>query len=406
MSQSVVSAPQSSPPRKRELRLPKVLVAVGVLLIVLGVVAAFVVPAVAVKYPGGPLNKTAHAQGTFTLYIDPATAGPLAKPQKLSLDIKRNLHVIETDGSRAVVAENDVEQIGNLKPQDLQQRYVLDRKSLKDVADPRAWAYTPSNKVDRSPAYSVNLPFDSGNGPYQVWKNESGVSYAFTKKATVHEGGVTLFRYQGSMTGAPAQSYYIDQLASQGIPKSLTPAQAATQLRAQGADPALLETAVLPALAPADRSAALTILGQNVPLKYTIDVRTSFLVEPKTGAIVGLEQINQTLYATPDIQGIGRIQTILSKPQYAKNAAVQAAASVIGKLVRNPPHSRIFNITYAQLPASVKDLAAFAKSRADKITLAKVTIPAVIGGLGVLVALTGVVLGFLHRRRGNRMASA
>ena len=72
------------------------LFSVGVLLIVLGVVAAFVVPALAVKYPGGPLNKTAHATGTFTLYIDPATAGPLATPQKLPLDIKRNLHVIET----------------------------------------------------------------------------------------------------------------------------------------------------------------------------------------------------------------------------------------------------------------------------------------------------------------------
>ena len=235
--------------------------------------------------------------------------------------------MIETDGSRAVVAENDVEQIGNLKPQDLQQRYVLDRKSLKNVADPRAWAYTPSNKIDRSPAYSINLPFSSGKGPYQVWKNESGVSYAFTKTASVRRGAVTLYRYQGSMTSAPAQSYYIDQLASQGIPKALTPTQAAAQLKAQGADPALLETVVLPALAPVDRSSALAILAQNVPLNYTIDVHTSFLVEPKTGAIVGLEQINQTLYATPDIQGIGRIQTILDKPQYAKNAGSAVRSS-------------------------------------------------------------------------------
>jgi hypothetical protein len=399
MSQAVVSAPQSDAPGKRPSRLPKWLFAAGVLLLVLGVISAFVVPALAVKYPGGPLNKTAHATGTFTLYIDPATAGQLKTPQKLPLDIKRNLHVIETDGSRAVVAENDVEQIGNLKPQDLQQRYVLDRKSLKDVADPRAWAYTPANKVDRSPAYSINLPFSSGKGPYQVWKNESGVSYAFTKTAKVRQGGVTLYRYQGAMTGAPAQSYYIDQLASQGIPKALTPAQAAAQLKAQGADPALLQAAVLPALAPADRSAAIAILAQNVPLKYTIDVHTSFLVEPVTGAIVGLEQINQTLYATPDIQGIGRIQTILSKPQYAKNASVQAAATIIGKLVKNPPRSRVFNITYSQQPTSVSDLAAFAKSRADKIHLAKVVLPVAIGGAGVVLLLAGLVVGVVGRRR-------
>ncbi len=380
-------------------RLGKAIIAVGVLLIVLGVVAVYALPALAVKYPGGPLNKTAHAQGTFTLYIDPSTAAPLATPQKLPLDIKRNLDVIETSGSRAVVQENDVEQIGNLKPQDLQQRYVLDRKSLKNVADDRAWAYTPSNKIDRSPAYSINLPFSSGKGPYQVWKNESGVSYAFTKTASVKRAGVTLYRYQGSMSGAPAQGYYIDQLASQGIPKSLTPSQAAAQLKAQGADPALLESAVLPSLAAADRSAATAILAQNVPLNYTIDVHTSFLVEPKTGAIVGLEQINQTLDASPDIQGIGRIQTILNKPQYAKNAVIQSAATVIGKLVKNPPLSKIFNITYSQLPASVDDLATFAKGRAGKITLAKVTLPSVIGGAGVVVLLIGLGASWATRRR-------
>ena len=162
---------------------------------------------------------------------------------------------------------------------------------------------------------------------------------------------------------------------------------------------------VLPALAPVDRSSALAILAQNVPLNYTIDVHTSFLVEPKTGAIVGLEQINQTLYATPDIQGIGRIQTILDKPQYAKNAAVQSAAAIIGKLVRNPPRSRIFNITYAQLPASVDDLAAFAKGRADKITLAEVTIPLVIGGAGVVLTLVGLGLGVRGRRRTGQKAA-
>jgi Porin PorA len=383
------------------MKLPKVLFGLGVVLLVAGIVAVWALPALAVKYPGGPLDKTAHATGTFTLYIDPATAGPLKTPQKLPLDIKRNLHVIETDGNRAVVAENDVEQIGDLKPQSLQQRYVLDRKTLKDVADPRAWAYTPSNKIDRSPAYAVNLPFSSGKGPYQVWKNESGVSYAFTKTGTVRQNGITLYRYEGSMTGAPAQSYYIDQLASQGIPKALTPAQAATQLAAQGADPAVLQAAVLPALAPADRTAALAILAQDVPLKYTLDVHTSFLVEPATGAIVGLEKINQTLYASPDIQGIGRIQTILNKPQYAKNAAVQAAATIIGKLVKNPPRSNVFKLDYSQLPASVNDLASFAKGRADKIHLAKVTLPSVIGGVGVLLILVGLGLGWA-RRHGHR----
>lgn len=385
------------------MRLPaKVLMSVGVVLIVLGVVAWFVVPAVAVKYPGGPLNKTAHATGTFTLYIDPSSAAPLATPEKLALDIKRNLHVTETSGSRAVVAENDVEQIGTLKPQDLQQQYVLDRKSLKNVDDDRAWAYTPNNKIDRSPNYSINLPFSSGKGPYEVWKNEAGRAYPFTKIGQTQAAGVKLNRYDGILKGAPAQDYYIDQLASQGIPKSLTPAQVAAQLKALGADPAVLEKTVLPQLSAEDRATSISLLAQNVPLNYTIDVHTVILVEPKTGAIVGLEKINQTLYAAPNIQGIGRIQTILGKPQYANNAVVKAAAGVIGKLVQNPPKSRIFNITYSQLPASVDDLAKFAKSRADKITIAKYVVPLGILGAGVVVTLVGLGLGMWNRRRSTR----
>ncbi|MCW2546069.1 MAG: hypothetical protein JWN96_529, partial [Mycobacterium sp.] len=185
---------------------------------------------------------------------------------------------------------------------------------------------------------------------------------------------------------------------SQGIPKELTPAQVAAQLKTLGADPALLEAAVFPALSAADRTAAAGLLAANVPLKYTIDVDTTFLVEPNTGAIVGLDRINQTLKATPDIQGIGRIQTILSKPEYAKNAVVQSAAGVIGKLVKTPPVIKIFNIDYSQVKdspyaGSEADLATFAKGRADQITLAKVTLPLSIGGAGVLLALIGLGLG-------------
>jgi hypothetical protein len=387
----------------------KVLLSVGALLIVLGVVAAFALPALFVKYPGGPLNKTAHATGSFTLYIDPATAATLKTPQKLPLDIKRNLHVTDTSGNRALVEENDVEQIGTLKAQDLQQHYVLNRKTLKDVDDDRAWAYTSDNKVDRSPAYAINLPFDAGKGPYQVWKNETASSYPFTKIGTTTVAGVKLNRYHGSMTGAPAQAYYIAQLASQGIPKELTPAQVGVQLKALGADPTLLEAAVFPALSTADRTAAAGLLAANVPLKYTIDVDTTFLVEPKTGAIVGLDRINQTLKATPDIQGIGRIQTILSKPDYAKNAIVQSAAKIIAKLVKTPPVIKIFNIDYSQAKTtpyagSEADLATFVKGRGDKITLAKTTLPLAIGGAGVLVALIGLGLGLRNRSKAKSAA--
>ena len=60
-------------------------------------------------------------------------------------------------------------------------------------------------------------------------------------------------------------------------------------------------SALLPQLSAEDRATGISLLAQNVPLKYTIDVHTVILVEPKTGAIVGLEKINQTLQEIIDL---------------------------------------------------------------------------------------------------------
>ena len=72
---------------------------------------------------------------------------------------------------------------------------------------------------------------------------------------------------------------------------------------------------------------------------------------------------------------------------------MQAAATVIGKLVQEPAPQQDLQHRLLPAPASVNDLAAFAKGRADKITLAKVTLPPAIGGVGVLVALSAWASG-------------
>ena len=381
-------------------RAGKILSIVGLVFIVAAVLFRLVVPAVAVKYPGGSLDKTAIATGSFTLYVDPATAAPRSPAQQLPLRIERRLHVIDNSGSRSVVQEDDAEFIGPLPRQLFEQRYVVDRKSVKNVSDSRAYAYTPQNGIDRSPNYSINLPFDSGKGPYSVWKNETGSAYPFTRTATLTRNGVKLDRYHGSLTDAPVQSYYIAQLAPQGIPTELSPAQVATQLKAQGVDPALLTSTVLPQLDPADRAEVSSILSKPVPLDYRLNVDTNFLVEPRTGAIVGLERINQLLKARPSVQGIGRIQAILAQPKYASKPAVVAGAAVVQRLVANPPETQIFRIDYGQTPASLDDLVTFADGRGDKITMVKTTIPLVLLGIGVVLAVVGLVLLLLGRRHG------
>ena len=255
--------------------------------------------------------------------------------------------------------------------------------------------------VDRSPNYAINLPFDAGKGPYPVWKNETGSAYPFTRVGTLTRNGVELARYHGRLTDAAVQDYYIAQLASQGIPQQLSPAQAAAQLKAAGADPALLTSSVLPRLRPADRAEILAVLAAPVPLDYRLDVDTNFLVEPRTGAIVGLERIDQTLSARPDIAGIGRLQAILVKPEYANDPVVAAASSTVSRLVAQPPQTPVFRVDYGQTAASVNELVAFADTRGDKITMVTQIVPAVLAIVGLVLVLLGFLLLFRNPRTGS-----
>lgn len=387
-------------------RTSKILIAVGVLLVILAGVWRLVAPDILVKYPDN-LDKTAQATGTLTLYVDPATAAPQPKAQVLPLGIKRRLHVVESSSSTVVIQEDDIEKIGPLPEQNFKQRYVLNRRTMKDKADPRTYAYVEGNTVDRSPNYAVNLPFDTGSGPYQIWKNEIGAPYTFRQDgATVHRDGLTLCPMLGKVRKAPVKDYYIDQLKSQGIPKQLTLAQLTPQLKAQGIDPTLLASQVLPQLSSADRASVLSTLAQPIALKYVLDVDTRLLVEPRTGGFVSLDRINQTIYAQPDIAGIGRVQAILAKPAYASKPAVSAAATTLDKLVTSPPTTRIFTIDYGQTPASVADLASYVKDLGDKIDLAETTIPLVLLVAGGVLVIAGVGLAVAGRGRARPVGPA
>src|SRR5581483_5160749 len=131
----------------------KALLAIGVALAVAAGLWALIAPGQLVKYPSD-VNKTAVATGTFTLYVDPATGSLRARPQVLPLTIHRHLYVVSSSGSRAVIKEDDVEQVTALPRLDLHQQYVIDRRSIKDLASRQSYAYAPTNVVDRAPAYS------------------------------------------------------------------------------------------------------------------------------------------------------------------------------------------------------------------------------------------------------------
>ncbi|HEX5780467.1 MAG TPA: porin PorA family protein, partial [Solirubrobacteraceae bacterium] len=178
-------------------RATKIAAAIGASLLIAMSLWLIIAPGQLVKYPSD-LDKTAVAEGTLSLFLDPETATARTEPLVVPLDIQRRVRVVESSGSEATVQETSTERIGPLPEQTLEQRYVIDRGSLENVDSDQAYAYAPDNVTDRSPYYSINLPFGAGSGPYNVWKNETGTAYAFKQDGpAVERNGVKLIPMAG-----------------------------------------------------------------------------------------------------------------------------------------------------------------------------------------------------------------
>lgn len=374
-----------------------IVLAVGAVLLVGGIVWLAVAPGQLVKFPSD-VNKTIVAKGTIAVSINPLTGQPLSPPERLPLLISRHFRVLRSSGSQAIVGEHSVEQLGPIALQ-LNQQYVIDRRSMRDVASANAWAYRPSDVVNRSPFYSINLPLDTGSGPYPIWKNEVGRPYEFRRVGTTVRDGVTLVELAGSLASAPAQRSYLDQLTPLGLPGRVTIAELAPELRAVGLDPAQFEARVLPRLSAGDRATVRADLAKPLPVHYLVSVDTHLLVEPTTGIIVSLQRIDQTLSAKPDFGGLAGLLGILTKPQYASDPVLGGTLSTLLGLAGRSFSAKLIEIDYGQTPASVADMASYASSKASDADLVQTTVPLVWLIVAALVTLAGA--GLALRTRGS-----
>src|SRR5690606_9184530 len=217
-----------------------------------------------VKYPTD-LEATPRYEGTFTLMVDPATAAPLDEPTELPLTVERRIAADgeESGASRVVVEETIDQRAGDLVELTQRNAYVMDRSTLENVEDGRAFAFTPDNVVDRSGTYRLNLPFDvSRDDTYDIYRNEVDDTYrmqADPDTATTELEGLELSNFVGSMDEVPLTDAYLEQLRGAApLPESLTLDQLEPHLLARGIDVDALVGALTPVLTPEDA----TTLGE------------------------------------------------------------------------------------------------------------------------------------------------
>jgi hypothetical protein len=355
------------------------------------------VPAL-VKYPTD-LDVTPRYEGVFTLFVDPETATPLATPVEMPLDIERHIRSLgdESGASRVVVEETITQRAGDFVDATQTNVYVMDRRTLQNVADDRAYAFEPSNVVDRSGAYRLNLPFGTSSAStYDIYKNETGMTYemrAFTTTPTTDEAGLHVLNFAGSATEMPLDDAYLAELRRVvPLPTSMTLERLKPQLLAAGLDVDAVLAAVGPVITPDDLATLAQIAAQPIPLQYVLSFEGTAAVETTTGAEVDVGAI-ESVGARPVLADVAMLQAVLTHYPDVPEAVVAVEALTT---LSSAPAVKLFEYQYEQTPASVADIADEVKSMRNQIRLAKVYVPFGLLGAAVLSLLVGA---FAYTRR-------
>jgi hypothetical protein len=270
---------------------------------------------------------------------------------------------------------------------------------MVNLADPRSWAYTPDNVVDRSGAYRLQFPFDTKSITYPIYKNEIGTTYESqpANPPTGQAGGFDTKNFTASQGPKPLTAAYLAQLnkivplpAEIGLDK-LTPILAKAGFDINTELPQLL-----PSLSPDDVQTIAGLAQKQIQLQYQMAFEGSDAVEPYTGSIVDVSEVKETVSAVPTGDSVKTLTAVLQK--YPNVPAAQRGLAAVAKLAQQP--ITVFVNEYHQTDASVTDIAKTIRDQRDKRRLAESTIPnaMLIGGI-VLVVIGGLLAVLPNPRR-------
>jgi len=384
-------------------RFPRDAVAVAVVFVALSLLWWSIAVDALVKYPTD-LDATLHYKGAFTLFVDPATAAPLATPRQAPLDIERHVRALgyESGSSRVLIKETISQKAGALVNATETNVYAMDRRTLQNVADDRAYAFDPSNVVDRSGAYRLNLPFaTSSSSTYPIYKNETAKSYemhADTKAPITEEAGLHLDNFVGSASEVPLDHAYLAELRkSVALPRPMTLDQLKPRLKALGLDVDATLAAIAPVVTPQDLATLSQIAARPIPLQYVLSFDGTAAVETTTGAEVDVGA-SEWVGVKPVFADIAALQGIIAHyPNVSEAVAAGEALAAVG----SAPATKLFEYHYQQTRASVADVAGEVRSMRSQIRLAEMYVPfGLLGAAGLSVAVGAFVY---CRRRDPRI---
>jgi hypothetical protein len=263
---------------------------------------------------------------------------------------------------------------------------------------------TPSNPVDRSGTYRIQLPLGThAGGRYPVWNNETSATSLLEDPSAVqpHDAAnVDVITFAGRLD-KPVTAAYTKWLAANGFPTSISSDQVQTQLRAQGVDVAAAFAAVGPMMTPAETKTLSGVLGRSIPLRYSFVYSGGVAIEPRTGTIIDVHSQREGLAVAPDLSGVAELRPLLAR--YASIPAVKAVSDGLDRLAAQPPQlAAVFAFT--QTPASSASVGVDAAEQIRMMNLIELRVPWAVGMVGLLVVVIDLALAF--RRRHDEVPAA
>jgi hypothetical protein len=330
-----------------------------VVTIVLALVALLWTPIVVprlVKLPTD-FNTTVGTVGTFVAQAAPGSLARLPTPATLPLQVTINVAVTSADDNFVIITATQTQQVGapTGPTQDvvLKSQYVLDRRTTKNVNDPRAWSFDPSHPVNRAGSYSFAFGFDfDPAATFPLWDDSIGTSYTLAaggSSASADTGGLTVTGITGTTT-TPADPTWVAALTPLQLPTTLTP----EQWTAAGF--------------------TVTSSAPTVAVNYVATLATQVSIDNTTGATANLTQHVVTLAARPDPVATGGTPA--------------------------PPQT-VFISTVSETGASITTDTQAIREDGDQVKLATTTVPLALGGataVMVVVTITLFVWGRGRRR--------
>lgn len=319
----------------------------GVLLIAGAGVVRWVVAPSMIVLPSDT-NTTRVYAGTASAVMNPTLlTGTLFGPALLRnqpAEVRHTDRVLSTSGSNALVADSRVVTIPGFTVANLTARYAVDRKTMSRGSG-FTGAISPSG-------VSFNWPIDTKKHNYLGWVPDTHTTTTLVYRGTATRGGISTYVFKATVT----PQRIIDSQLLAALPASMTKSMLTSSAATLGLTSTQLQ-----------QMATLTPqLPDPVPLVYTFAATSTYWVAPDSGVVV-------------DVQ---------SHEVRAVNLEVG------GALV---PIAPVLDLSYASPASTLQAAVNDAKDKAAQMTLIRSTLPAILGGVGIVLAFIGA--GLLAFRR-------